>query len=127
MTNMTKEETLFISALKEAVRQYPSYFYLTQPLDQVTAMWDLQPQFNRMEELMLEDQATQQFVSAVWSFFRPISLGHSALAEITRSLHPWQKAIIGQLIIYDPIGSNTIDESRSAHSSLQRNFSIDNS
>ncbi|MCG8313591.1 MAG: hypothetical protein MI976_10275 [Pseudomonadales bacterium] len=125
MTLKTNEDALFISALKEAVRQYPGYFYLTQPLEQVVSMWDLQPQYSRLEELMLEDQPTQQFVTAVWSFYRPISLGQSALAEITRSMHPWQKAIIGQLIIYDPIGRDNPDDSQPSMNAKVPDFSAD--
>lgn len=106
MNNQNKNDTLFLSALKEAVRQYPSYFYLTEALDVIDSMWDMQPHYSMLESLLLEDEATQQFVTSVWSFFRPISLGAVSLAETTRAMHPWQKAIIAQLILHDPIGQD---------------------
>ncbi|MCG8669230.1 MAG: hypothetical protein MI867_07425 [Pseudomonadales bacterium] len=103
MTEQNKDNLLFLSALKEAVRQYPHYFYITGELNQIDSMWDLQPQFSTLESLLLEDEPTQQFVIAVWSFFKPIALGESNFADMTRKLHPWQRSILSQLMLYDPL------------------------
>lgn len=109
MTQQEKNHAIFVSALKEAVRQYPQYFYLTDHLDNIDSMWDMQPQYSMLENLLLEDEATQYFITSVWSFFRAISLGASCIAEITRHLHPWQKSILAQLILHDPITTEAED------------------
>ncbi|MDX1692203.1 MAG: hypothetical protein R3208_00480 [Ketobacteraceae bacterium] len=109
--NLTAESNkniaLFLSALKEAVRQYPTYFYVTGPLEQLDSMWDMQPSFNRLESLMLENEATQTFVAAVWSFFRPISLGRASFGESTRAMSQWQKQILAQMMLHDPVSSES--------------------
>lgn len=99
-----KNNALFVSALREAVRQYPDYFYITGQLDELDSMWDMQPDFGRLESLLLENEATQEFIIAVWSFFRPISLGKSGFAECTRAMAAWQKQILSQLLLNDPVG-----------------------
>ena len=110
MTTVNINSRLFLAALKDVVRKHPEYFYVTAPLDEIDSMWDLQPQYSKLESLLLEDRGTQQFIASVWSFFRPLNLGESALAEMTRCMSPWQKAMIAQLIVHDPInnsGSNS--------------------
>lgn len=113
----TTNQTLFVSALKEVVRQYPDYFYLTGDLDQLDSMWDMQPDFGRLESLLLENEATQEFIIAVWSFFRPISLGKAGFADATRAMADWQKQILAQLLVNDPLvitptaGPETVPES----------------
>lgn len=101
----TDNNALFVSALKEAVRQYPSYFYTTAELDDIDSMWDMQPQFNKLESLLLEDEPTQQFIMAVWSFFKPLGLSQVGIAESTRAMYHWQKMIISQMILHDPMGN----------------------
>lgn len=100
-----KNNALFVSALKEAVRQYPDYFYVTGQLDELDSMWDMQPDFGRLESLLLENEATQEFIVAVWSFFRPITLGRSGFAECTRAMDGWQKQILSQMLVNDPVGA----------------------
>lgn len=109
MTEQEKNNALFVSALKEAVRQYPNYFYITGDLTQLDSMWDMQPQYSMLEGLLLEDEATQQFIISVWSFFRPISLGNNNFADSIRALEPWQKSIISQMILHDPLSAEIVE------------------
>jgi hypothetical protein len=106
-TDATAHQALFVSALREAVRQYPAYFYVTGNLDQLDSMWDMQPDFHQLESLLLENEATQAFIAAVWSFFRPLSLGQSGFADSTRAMHDWQKQILAQMMLHDPLANTS--------------------
>ncbi len=101
MLDNDKNKTLFLSALKEVARQYPRYFSYHEGLDQIESMWDLQPNYAALEHLLLEDEAMQQFIFSVWSFFSPLSFKTNSLAETIRPLEPWQREILVELIIND--------------------------
>jgi len=101
MASSEHSNTLFLSALKEAVRQFPRYFFFSDPVDSVTDRWDIQPDYSQLEHLLLEDDSTKQFIFCLWSFFSPLSFEKNGLAEMIRPLHDWQKSIICQLILND--------------------------
>lgn len=103
MTIDAKKSLLFLSALKEVARQYPRYFLNSENLDEVKSIWDLQPHYHQLEHLLLEEASVQYFVFAVWSFFSPVSFGKNGIGEMTRPLQPWQKELLVQLILNDPI------------------------
>lgn len=103
MPSNSDPNSLFLSALKEAVRQFPRYFFFNGPLDSINNRWDIQPQFSQLEHLLLEDDAEKQFIFNIWSFFSPISFEKNGLAEMIRPLNDWQKNIICQLIVNDKI------------------------
>ncbi|OUS31206.1 hypothetical protein A9Q99_04195 [Gammaproteobacteria bacterium 45_16_T64] len=103
MTSSERSHSLFISAFKEAVRQYPRYFSYEDILDDIDSRWDIHPDYAQLEHLLLEEDSTKHFIFNVWSFFSPISAEKNGLAEMIRPMLDWQKDIICQLILNDNI------------------------